>query len=348
MDVYSSVGIGLTQTQLSESLGAECVYMAIDGRGRLDIGLAQFVSETTCSSEIQDQRVFNALLSYLSPRVPDPYAIGHSDPVLILKALQVLDHALHNGSSYFEALVRQQRDNVLSRLSMYEASGEDSLRDLRLEAGAVRRLISDDGQQLDFERKHSHTTRWSARINRRVPAVPRPSLISTSLGEGAPDAASGSDAFDLSGQETPQTPAGHVGTAQPNNPRPSTAPTWSPPLQSPFASRGYTGKSTDKASSDGGAREHARPPSYDPQVPPRTAGDPPKRRPLPRRTSSTEGLRDGRPIKTSYIDEISRAEENTEEDLTSGEWKNALSVLGDEVVEYIEFVQTSSWLIFQT
>uniref|UniRef100_A0A0B7KB13 Autophagy-related protein 1 n=2 Tax=Bionectria ochroleuca TaxID=29856 RepID=A0A0B7KB13_BIOOC len=332
MDVYSSMGFGLSQTQLSESLGVECVYKAIDGGGRLDIGLAQLISETTCNSEIQAQRVFNALLSYLSPRAPDPYAIGHSDHVLILKALQVLDHALHNGSSYFEALVRQQRDTVLSRLRMYEASGDDSLRDLRLEAGAVRRLISDDGQQLDFERKHSHTTRWSARINRGVPAVPRPSLISTSLGGDGIDDASVSDTFDLSGKATPQAPTGHVGTAQPNNPRPSSAPTWSPPLHSPFASRGYTGKPTNIASSDGFS-------SYDLQAPPTTAGYPPKRRPLPRRTSSTEGLRDGQPIKTSYIDEMSHAEEYLEEELISGAWKSELSLLGDEVVEYIEFVQ---------
>ncbi|CAH0040755.1 unnamed protein product [Clonostachys rhizophaga] len=336
MDVHSSMGFGLSQTQLSESLGVECVYKAIDGGGRLDIGLAQLVSETTCDSEIQAQRVFNALLSYLSPRAPDPYAIGHSDHVLILKALQVLDHALHNGSSYFEALVRQQRDTVLSRLSMYEASGDDSLRDLRLEAGAVRRLISDDGQQLDFERKHSHTTRWSARINRGVPAVPRPSLISTSLGGDGLDDASVSDTFDLSGRATPQAPTGHVGTAQPNNSRPSSAPTWSTPLHPPFASRGYTGKPTNIASSDG-----AWPSSYDPQLPSRTAGCPPKRRPLPRRTSSTEGLRDGQPIKTSYIDEISHAEEYLEEELISGAWKSELALLGDEVVEYIEFVQSS-------
>lgn len=285
-----------------------------------------------CCSEIQAQRVFNALLSYLSPRAPDPYAIGHSDHVLILKALQVLDHALHNGSSYFEALVRQQRDAVLSRLSMYETSGDDSLRDLRLEAGAVRKLISDDGQQLDFERKHSHTTRWSARINRGVPAVPRPSLISTSLGGYGLDDASASDTFDLSGKATPQAPTGYVGTANPSNPRPSSAPTWSPPLHSPFASRDYTGKPTNIASSDGLS-------PYDPQVPPTTAGYLPKRRPLPRRTSSTEGLRDGQPIKTSYIDEISHAEEHPEEELISGAWKSELSLLGDEVVEYIEFVQ---------
>ncbi|CAG9984167.1 unnamed protein product, partial [Clonostachys byssicola] len=334
MDVYSGVGFGLSETKLSENLGVECVYKAIDGGGRLDIGLAQLVSETTCNSEIQAQRVFYALLSYLPPRAPDPYAIGHSDHVLTLKALQVLDHALHNGSSYFEALVRQQRDTLLSRLSMYEASGDDSLRDLRLEAGAVRRLISDDGQQLDFERKHSHTTRWSARINRGVPAVPRPSLISTSLGGDGLDDASVSDTFDLSGQATPQAPTGHAGTAHSNSPRPSSAPTWSPPLHSPFASRGYTRKPSNIASNDGAWTS-----SYISQVPLRTVGDLPKRRPLPRRTSSTEGLRDGKLIKTSYIDEISHAEEYPEEELISGAWKSELSLLGDEMVEYIEFVQ---------
>jgi hypothetical protein len=36
---------------------------------------------------------------------------------------------------------------------------------------------------------------------------------------------------------------------------------------------------------------------------------------------------------------MSHAEEYLEEELISGAWKSELSLLGDEVVEYIEFVQ---------